>query len=368
MTQRRSALGVFCLPLVVSGVSAFSAASLEGQTQSGRVPTFQVDPAWPRNMPQSWVWRQRDLPQSDVLGINADAQDHVWVTHRGLVAEFDPQGNLVQSWDARGEPLPEWARIAGVPRFTTIHGLYIDHNDFVWTTAREQHMVLKFNKQGKLLLAIGTFNETRGSNDSTAMGRPAEVYVDAETNELYVADGYTNHRVIVYNAETGAYLRHWGAYGRAPDDEADDRPVQGAYAAVSQFRTPHGITGSRDGLIYVADRTNSRVQVFRRSGEFVSEAYTRRGTGGAFSVALSKDPQQEFVYVTDGTEHRIWIIRRSDMQVIGQFSQEGAGPGELGRPHNITVDSRGNIYVAEADPGRRAQKFTFRGFQTASAP
>jgi DNA-binding beta-propeller fold protein YncE len=337
-----------------------SPLDVRAQLPATRVPTFEVDARWPLQLPQTWVWRQRDQPQSDVLGINVDNQDHVWVTHRGLVAEFDPEGNLLQSWDARGEPLPEWARIAGVPRFTTIHGLYVDHNDFVWTTAREQHMVLKFDKSGKLLMAIGRFNQTNGSADTTSMGRPAEVYVDAETNELYVADGYTNHRVIVFDAATGKYLRHWGAYGKAPDDEANDRPVPGAYAAVSQFRTPHGITGSRDGLIYVADRTNSRVQVFRRSGEFVTEAYTRRGTGGAFSVALSRDPEQEFVYVTDGTEHRIWILRRSDMQVIGQFSEEGSGPGQLGRPHNIGTDSKGNVYVAEADPGRRAQKFVLK--------
>ena len=115
-------------------------------------------------------------------------------------------------------------------------------------------------------------------------------------------------------------------------------------------------------MIYLADRTNSRVQVFKRTGEFVKECVTRPGSGGAFSVALSHDPEQEFVYVTDGTQHRIWILRRSSMEVVGQFAHEGREPGEFGCPHNITVDGIGNIYVAEADPGRRTQKFTFKGW------
>jgi DNA-binding beta-propeller fold protein YncE len=186
------------------------------------------------------------------------------------------------------------------------------------------------------------------------MGRPAEVYVDPVTDELFVADGYTNHRVVVFDAETGEYLRHWGANGEAPFDGPR------AEAPRLQFRVPHGIVGSRDGKIYLADRTNSRVQEFDRSGKFLQEGVTRQGQGGAFSVALSPDPQQEWVYVTDGTEHRVWILRRSDMRVVGQFGREGFEPGEFGRPHNITVDSNGNIYVAEASPGQRAQRFVMQ--------
>jgi len=350
--------GARLLPaLAVAGLLALDGAALAGQeTSAGRVPLFEVDTSWPETLPPTWTWRQPEESQSDVLGINADRGGHVWVTNRGIVAEFDPQGKLLQHWDARVQPGQ-----------TTIHGLYVDHNDFVWTTARDQHQILKFTRDGKHLLTIGTFGETGGSANTALLGRPAEVYVDEATNELFVVDGYTNRRVIVFDAATGRYLRHWGAYGRIPDDEAGDRPVAGEFAAVSQLSVPHGIAGSRDGLIYVADRTNSRIQVFRRNGEFVQEAFTRRGTGGAFSVALSMDPAQEFVYVTDGTEHRVWILRRSDMSVIGQFGQLGGGAGEVGRPHNITVDPSGNVYVSEGSPpntafGRRAQKFAFKGF------
>ncbi|MBI4521178.1 MAG: hypothetical protein HY701_10095 [Gemmatimonadetes bacterium] len=341
----------FLLAVLTVAAAAVVPSAALAQADGGRVPSFAVDPTWPKTLPETWTWRQPEARQSDVLGINADAQDHVWVTTRGEIAEYDPQGNLLQVWSPR----------SANPGFTTIHGLFLDHNGFLWTTAREQHQVLKFTRDGRLVLSIGKFNETAGSNDAERMGRPAEVYVDPQTNELFVADGYTNRRVVVYDAATGRYLRHWGAYGNRPDDNARNRPSDTDPSPAPAFAVPHGITGSRDGFIYLADRTNSRVQVFERSGKFVRERVIRPGTGGAFSVALSPDPQQEFVYVPDGTQHRIWILRRRDMEVVGQFSREGRQPGELGRPHNITVDTRGNIYVSEADPGRRAQKFTPRG-------
>ncbi len=265
-----------CAPAMDSG----EAEDPEVATDVGEgVPVFEVDRAWP-TLPDDWTWGQ-------VLGVNVDGRDHVWVTTGGRVAEFDPEGNPVQVWSARDE---EGER-------TVIHGLFVDHNDYVWTNAREQHQILKFTRDGQLVLTIGTLNETGGSDDPNLLGRPAELYVVPETNELFVVDGYSNRRVIVFDADTG---------------------------------------------------------------EYVMERIIRLGTGSAFSVALSHDPEQRFVYVADGTQHRIWILRRSDLEVVGQFSGEGSEPGQLGRPHNLTTDSQGNIYVAEAEPGRRAQKFAFK--------
>jgi DNA-binding beta-propeller fold protein YncE len=328
----------------------------------GAVPRFELDPTWPKTLPPTWTWRDTTVRGSDVLGIHADARDHVWISNRGQIAEYDPTGNLIKVLDRPAPPIPPPAAGEQPRGYSAIHGMYLDHKGFLWTTGRDEHQILKIAQDGKLVMALGVFGQTAGSLDSTRLGRPAEVYVDEQTNELYAVDGYTNHRVVVFDAETGKLLRFWGAYGKRPDDAARDRPVAGQNAAVTQLNVPHGITGSRDGLIYAADRTNSRIQVFKRNGEFVKEAFTRTGTGGAFSVALSPDQAQEFVYVTDGTGHRIVIMRRSTMEVIGQFSREGRAPGEVARPHNITVDSQGNIYVAEAAPGQRAQKFLFKGW------
>jgi DNA-binding beta-propeller fold protein YncE len=293
---------------------------------------------------------------------------------------------------------------------------------------------LKFTRTGQVALVIGKFNETGGSNDTTLMGRPSEVWVDPADNEAFVADGYGNRRIIVFDGATGRYLRHWGAYGKPPVDPpargggrgaagggAAAAPARGAAtppaggattptgAALTpgqgrgqepqvvpahppqQFSVPHGIAGSRDGLIYLADRANNRVQVFRQSGEFVAEKILRVrcgiqeqaswapkrpcGTEAAFSIGLSHDRAQTYVYVADGGSHVITVLRRSTLEVVSEFGGPGVGPGQLGRPHNLSVDPSGNIFVAEAagpqvkhpetgadvQAGFRAQRYRFVG-------
>jgi DNA-binding beta-propeller fold protein YncE len=355
-----------------------------GEALNG-VPVFRVDPRWPA-APADWSWGQ-------VIGIFADAHGHVWTSSRSRTAEWDPQGRLLQSWDARGSD----------GTWSTIHGLFVDHDGFVWTNARESHLTVKFTRTGRVAMVIGRFNQTGGSNDTTLMGRPSEIWVDPAGNEVFVADGYGNRRIVVFDGATGAYRRHWGAYGRrpvdppppppgAPDPSAPPKPPATAGAAPpAQFRIPHGIIGSRDGLIYLADRGNNRVQVFRPDGQFVHEAILRPqcgaeqqatwvpkrpcGVEAAFSVALSHDAAQTYLYVADGGTHVITVLRRSDLAVVDEFGGPGVGPGQLGRPHNLSVDPAGNIYVAEAagptvkhpttgadvQAGVRAQKFTFVG-------
>ena len=348
-------------------------------------PAFQVDPAWPV-LPADWTWGQ-------VIGIFADARGHVWTSSRSRISEWDPKGTLLQSWDARG-PNGNWS---------TIHGLFVDHNGFVWTNARESHLTVKFTRTGQVAMVIGTFNETGGSNHPALMGRPSEIWVDAADNEVFVADGYGNRRIVVFDGASGKYLRHWGAYGKRPEDPpppppgAPDpgappaSPATAAAAPPAQFRIPHGIVGSRDGLIYLADRGNNRVQVFRQTGEFVREKILRPlcgaqeqatwvpkrpcGVEAAFSVGLSHDQPQTYLYVADGGTHVITVLRRSDLEVVSEFAGPGVAPGQLGRPHNLTVDPSGNIFVAEAagpkvkhpttgaevNAGSRAQKFRFTG-------
>jgi len=359
-------LVVTVLPVLVSGCAA-PATDETSAAVAAAVPTFAADASWPV-LPEDFTWGQ-------VIGIAADSRGHVWTSSRSVIAEWDGEGNLVQSWDARG-PDGDWS---------VIHGLFVDHNDFVWTNARESNLTLKFTRDGRHLMTIGRMGETGGSNDTELMGRPAEIWVDPVDNEVFVADGYGNRRVIVFDGETGAYLRHWGAYGERPDD--DDRPEPGSTAAPRQFRTPHGIVGSRDGLVYVADRANNRIQVFQQSGAFVTEKILRTPCGGrgappvpgcareaAFSLGFSPDEAQTWLYVADGGSHVIVVLRRSDLEKVDELGGPGTGVGQLGRPHNLTVDPSGNIYVAEAagpwivDPatgdsvqaGFRAQKFAVR--------
>jgi DNA-binding beta-propeller fold protein YncE len=366
-----------------------------GKSLSG-VPIFKAEPNWPV-LPKDFTWGQ-------VIGIFADSRGHVWTSSRSRISEWDPQGKLLQSWDARG-PDGNWS---------TIHGLFVDHNGFVWTNARESQLTIKFTRTGQVVLVLGRFNETGGSNDTTLMGRPSEIWVDPADNEVFVADGYGNRRIIVFDGASGKYLRHWGAYGKAPVDpprtanasSASGLPATAPSGATAgarqqdhtvpaepprQFAVPHGIAGSRDGLIYLADRANNRIQVFRQNGEYVAEKILRVrcgaqekatwapkrpcGTEAAFSIGFSHDAPQTFVYVADGGSHFITVLRRKDLEVIDEFGGPGVGPGQLGRPHNLSVDPSGNIFVAEAagpkvkhptsgqevDAGYRAQKFTFVG-------
>ena len=329
------------------------------------VPRFEPVEGW-FQLPEGFEWGQ-------VIGLFADARGHVWTSNNSQIGEWDTEGNLVQSWSAAG-PDGDWS---------TIHGLFVDHNDFVWTNARESQMTLKFTRDGEHVMTLGRFYETGGSNDPTLMGRPAEIWVDPEDNEVFIADGYGNRRVIVFDGESGEYLRHWGAYGELPDDDYEWDPMSGEPSR--QFQTAHGIFGSRDGLIYLADRANNRIQVFRQNGEYVMEKIVRPlcppegdpvaecGGSAAFSVGFSPDEAQTWLYVADGGSHVILVLRRSDLELVDEFGGPGVGPGELGRPHNLSIDPQGNMFVAEAagpmvvnaagdsvQAGFRAQKFAVR--------
>ncbi len=335
------------------------------------VPRFQVDPTWPREMPNQWI-------MGAVTAVFVDANDHVWVTHlpetltpeetsavqdppigiccvpAPVVIEFDPDGEIVQGW---GDPATQ--DVSEFPR--NAHGLFIDHNDYVWVGTYRHHRIMKFTRSGELVMTIGEYDVNAGSNDPDLLGGPAGIWVDPETNEVYIADGYRNRRVIVYEGETGDYLRHWGAYGEQPDDDYDfgDRDPMGTPAR--QFSTVHGLIGSTDGLIYVADRRGNRIQVFDHGGAFVAEkiiAPLTRASGSAFVVVLSPDPDQQWLYLADGTNHKVWILRRADLEVAGEFGRGGRQVGQFLRPHGMGIDSRGNLFVGEASTGRRVQKFT----------
>ena len=369
------ALSLACAESGASGAGSSASAGNPAASGNGP-PSFEVDPTWPREFPNDWIL-------GAITSVFVDDRDHVWITHlpetltpeeisavqdppigeccvpAPVVLEIDPEGNVVQGW---GDPATQ--DVSEYPRNS--HGLFIDHNDNVWIGTYRHHRVMKFTRDGQHLMTLGEYDVNGGSADTTLLGGPAGIWVDPETNEVFIADGYRNRRVIVFDGDTGAYLRHWGAYAEPPDDEAtydygartDDSPFP------PQFSTVHDLAGSADGLIYVADRRGNRIQVFQRDGTYVTEktiAPLTRASGSAFVIALSPDAVQQWLYLADGTNHKVWILRRSDLEVVGEFGRGGRQVGQFLRPHGMSVDSRGNIYVGEASTGRRVQKFAVGG-------
>lgn len=339
------------------------------RASGGGVPTFRVDPTWPREMPEGWIL-------GSVTSVFVDATSHVWITHlpetltpeeaaavqdppigtccvpAPTVIELDAAGEVVQGW---GDPSED---ISVYPR--NPHGLFVDHNDFVWIGTFRHHRVMKFRRNGEHVMTIGKYDETGGSNDTTLLGGPAGIWVDPEDNEVFISDGYANHRVIVFDGETGGYLRHWGAYGEVPNDEEAGGAPDPDGPPSRQFSNVHGLIGSRDGRLYVTDRRNNRVQVFEQDGTFVMEKIIEPRTlasGSAFVLAFSPEPDQKWLYMADGTNHKVWILRREDLEILGAFGRGGHQLGALLRPHGMAADSQGNLYVGEASTGRRVQKF-----------
>ena len=329
------------------------------------IPQFRVDPFWASELPNNWMLGQ-------VSGVAVDDRDHVWIVHRprtldarqrgeeGMccvpappVIELDPEGNVVRSWGGPGEGF-EWP--------DNEHGIHVDPQGNVWiggNGADDAH-VLKFTADGEFLLQIGRAGQSGGSNDTENLGHPAGIRVDPTANEVYIADGYGNRRVIVFDSDTGAYKRHWGAYGERPDD-TNLPPYDPAAEPIRHYRSPvHDVAIANDGLVYVADRTNNRVQVFQKDGRFVTEAFVRPetlGSGSASGVTLSEDPDQRWLFIPDGTNNVVWILDRATLEVVDDFGRLGKNAGQFYRLHNLAIDSRGNLYTTEVNVGQRLQKF-----------
>jgi DNA-binding beta-propeller fold protein YncE len=337
------------------------------------MPQYEADPLWPKPLPNHWMLGQ-------VSGTAVDSDDHVWVLQRPRtldehdsygasgsadccfpapsVIEFDEDGNMLQAWggpDAQGTTGYRWP--------DNEHGIFVDHDDNVWITGNgnDDAHILKFTRDGRFLLQIGEHGQSGGSNDTANLGRPAGLAVHAPTNEVFVADGYANRRVIVFDAETGAYKRHWGAYGNRPDDSAPrTRAFEGPGSP--QFNLVHGIAISNDGIVYVGDRVNNRIQAFQLNGAFINEVYIQRETsareGTGFDVGFSADREQGYFYVPDGSNKKVQIVDRKAMQVVGYFGGYGGhGVGEFYHIHSIAIDSRDNIYLGEVNNGRRVLRW-----------
>ena len=337
-------------------------------------PKYEVDAAWPKPLPNSWIMGQ-------AAGVAVDGEDHVWVVQRPKtltddekaaaldpprtkcckpappVLEFDQSGKLLRSWGGPGQGY-DWP--------SNEHGIYVDAQGFVWLAGNGEKdgQILKFTRDGKFVLQIGKPGDQTNSADTSRLGKPANMTVDAAANELYVADGYYNHRVIVFDATTGAFKRMWGAYGGQPTD--DKTPAYDPAAQPSkQFGNPvHCVRIARDGLVYVCDRVNDRIQVFRKDGTFVKEIFVEKATranGSVWDLELFPDADETWLINADGANNEVRLIKRDSGEVIGSFGRSGRNAGEFHWVHNLAIDSKGNVFTTEVDNGKRAQKFLLRG-------
>ena len=391
---------------VGTGLAARDSAAPRPQATAGAL-AFQVDPLWPQPLPNGWIL-------GSVTGVAVDSQDHVWIVHRGAasltartenglgtdpptaeaccrpappVLEFDQAGALVSGWGGPGAGY-DWPESPG--------GIFVDGRGGVWITAAgfpeatargggaarggraaagaavgaagplpanttDAH-VLQFSRTGTFLRQIGKPGALENNASRTTLNRPANVELDAAAGELYVADGHGNRRVVVFDALSGAYKRHWGAYGTPPADE-NPGPYDPAAPAAKQFRTVSCVTIARDGLVYVCDRQNNRVQVFTKAGVFVKEAIVSKstlGNGAVWDLALSSDAAQRFLFVADGTDQKVLVLQRDSLAQAGEFGAGGRWPGHFYGVGSISVDSRGNVFTGETFEGKRVQKFVPR--------
>jgi DNA-binding beta-propeller fold protein YncE len=394
MKNRKLKVGMMFVAVLLA-LGAGQAMLDRASAQAKQVPRFEVDPFWPKPMPNNYV-------QGMTIGIGISSDDHVLVIHRandagsGLdrteyavlkegaprvgeccmpappVLEFDQAGNLVRSWGGPSKDGSyDWPE--------SNHGIVVDHKGFVWIGGNggpDAH-ILKFTREGKFVAQYGKKdarlqagangakpNYVSNSLDMNNFGRVAKIFIDPKANEGYVADGYLNKRVAVIDLDSGKIKRIWGAYGEPPTD-LPLGPYDPTQPPAKQFRNPvHCAERANDGMVYVCDRPNDRLQIFTSEGKFVKEVFVAKDTradGSVWDVAFSKDPQQTWLYMADGVNEHVRVFNRSTMEEVYNFGYGGRQPGMFLGVHSLAVDSKGNLYTTETYTGKRLQRFNYKG-------
>ena len=364
--------------LAAAGLGPSTFVTLAAQAKA-TAPAMAVEPLWPKPFPQKKAWIL-----AAVTGVTVDAQDHIWVVHRGVdslqtnekgpalepwgssccfaapqILEFDAAGTLLNSWEPKDMKGFDWPHDPSGIAVDKAGNVYVGGG--LWPTSlapargrgpapaaagaaarggapaaagrgaapaapAAATAVLKFDKTGKYVSSI------------SGLDRPLGLAVDDATNELYVADD-GHARVAVFDANSGAQKREFKSNGDA-------------------FKTISCVKLSKDGMVYVCDRQNNRIQVFKKDGTFVKEAYVAKdtkGDGSVWDVAFS--PDQKVLFVADGHNKTIWMLDRASLEQIGRFGDGGRYPGLFYGVGSVAVDSKGNVYTGETYDGKRVQKF-----------
>lgn len=383
-------LGAVVLALAL-GLGLWKPLARVDATERPATPRYRVDPFWPKPLPvdtatgKPWV-------TGEVAGTCIASDDHVITVNRG----FQPGGLVapetvvavasppVVEYDREGEVVNAWGNPAILP--TGIHGCFVDFQDNVWIAGNGDGIVQKYSRDGStLLLQIGTKGvcdwpangnkcgnsggDPTANRSTTLLNEPADVAVDPKNGDVYVADGYGNHRVVVFD-RSGTYLRQWG--GVVTNNAA---PEPGKFAA-GDGGHPHCVVIGNDGLVYVCDRADDRVQVFTKDGALTRVIPIRPGVGvtpgpggaaplgtagSAWDVDFSNDADQTFMYEVDGGEEILWIMDRALGTLLDGFGRPGHAAGEFTFLHSVALDSKGNVFTGETIGGRRIQKFVRHG-------
>jgi hypothetical protein len=328
------------------------------------MPHFRAENDWLK-LPNGWML-------GDVSAVTLDTAGHVWVLHRPRmlaaadraraappVLEFLADGTYVKGFGGDG-PGYDWP--------LNEHSIAVDARGHVWITGnslapgKEDDALLEFDGNGNFLRQMGGRGTSKGDADVASLSAAADLFVDEAAHELYIADGYGNRRIIVFDSRTERFKRMWSAFGAPPPADPAPKPRAVGVPLSPEtgegphgFNTIHAVEISRDGLVYVADRSNSRIQVFTKAGRYLRQVFVDRNEASpatASSIAFSRDAKQRYLYVADLGNAKLVVFDRARLEPIGTIGSKGDAPGQFITPHLIATGRDGTIYVA--DPlGRR---------------